>query len=359
MVEQLLEWYSSCARILPWREDPSAYRVWVSEIMLQQTRVEAVKPYFFKFIEALPDVKALALCPEDALMKLWEGLGYYNRVRNMQKAAKIILVQYGGELPAKYEELLKLPGIGPYTAGAIASIAFGMAVPAVDGNVLRVLSRLYGNEMDIAKDETKRYWESVVKERLEQMTENRRQHQNRTMVSTFNQALMELGAVICIPNGEPNCAQCPWQDICMTKQKGNWDVIPVKSKKKPRRIEHRTVLLIRSCYEGERRYVLQKRPNKGLLAGLYEFPNVLGSLPEEEVLTLVKTLGVHPVQIKKLPQAKHIFTHMVWHMRGYLIYVDELHPPQPAITFVSSYEMKHQYAIPSAFDAYLKIALER
>ena len=200
LIQPLLEWYPSHARVLPWREEPAPYRVWVSEIMLQQTRVEAVKPYFERFMKELPDIRALAECPEDRLLKLWEGLGYYNRVRNMQAAARTVMKDYGGVLPPDYEALRGLKGIGDYTAGAIASIAYGIPVPAVDGNVLRILMRVSQDDSDIMKQSVKTRARELL---LPVIPEGQ--------AGKLTQALMELGATVCVPNGEPKCPQCPWQ----------------------------------------------------------------------------------------------------------------------------------------------------
>lgn len=339
IVEPLLEWYENNKRTLPWREAVSPYRVWISEIMLQQTRVEAVKPYFERFINVLPTIQALAECPEEQLLKLWEGLGYYNRVRNMQKAAQTVMEEYGGKLPADYEELLKLKGIGHYTAGAIASIAYGIPVPAVDGNVLRVIMRLTGDDSDIMKQSVKTKVENAL---LPVMPQD--------AAGAFNQALMELGATVCVPNGAPNCEACPWQSFCLACKNGSFDRLPVKSKAKPRKIEARTVLLIR---DGEN-VVLNKRPQKGLLAGLYEFPNVLGKLTREEALRQVRQMGLHPLHIKELENAVHIFSHVEWHMAGYMIQVDSLTRNESDLLFAEIEEAEEKYAIPSAFAAYTR-----
>ena len=299
LIEPLLNWFKDHARVLPWRNEPTPYRVWVSEIMLQQTRVEAVKPYFDRFLKELPDVAALSDCPEEKLLKLWEGLGYYNRVRNMQIAAQTVMENYHGELPADYEALTKLKGIGHYTAGAIASIAFGIPVPAVDGNVLRVISRVTEDDADIMKASVRT---AMEKDLLEIMPENR--------AGAFNQALMELGATVCLPNGAPLCEACPWKEVCRAQKSGRWRELPVKSKAKARRIEDRTVLVIKA----EDKVLLHKRANKGLLAGLYEFPNVEGHLKEEEVITYLKKMGLSPIRLKKLEDSRHIFSHIEWHM---------------------------------------------
>ena len=307
IVKPLLAWFEKNARTLPWRSISTPYRVWVSEIMLQQTRVEAVKPYFERFMHALPDVKSLAECEEERLLKLWEGLGYYNRVRNMQIAAQTVMEQYDGKLPADYEKLLELKGIGHYTAGAIASIAYGIPVPAVDGNVLRILMRVSADNSDIMKQSVKTRVEQALQQVIPQ-----------DCAGSFNQALMELGAIVCVPNGEPLCDQCPWYSFCETRKRGLWQELPVKKKAKGRRIEERTVLVIR---DGER-VVLKRRPKKGLLAGLYEFPNEPGTLTEDEVLRAVQDMHLHPMRIQRLEEAKHIFSHVEWHMQGYMVEVD-------------------------------------
>lgn len=337
LVEPLLDWFEGHARILPWRESPTPYRVWVSEIMLQQTRVEAVKPYFERFTAKLPTVQALAECPEDELLKLWEGLGYYNRVRNMQIAARTVVDEYGGELPADYEELQKLKGIGHYTAGAIASIAYGIAVPAVDGNVLRVINRVSADESDIMKQSVKNAMEQAL---LEVTPQGR--------AGAFNQALMELGATVCVPNGEPKCEECPWKKMCRARIEDKISMIPVKTKAKARRIEEKTILVIR---DGDK-VVLRKRPAKGLLAGLYEFPNMQGHLSEDETLQYVKDMKLSPIRIQKLEEAKHIFSHVEWHMIGYVIKVEELDEKDENLLFVEPKDTEENYPIPAAFSKY-------
>lgn len=339
IVEPLLEWFQGNKRALPWREDPTPYRVWVSEIMLQQTRVEAVKPYFERFTAALPDVGALAGCEEERLLKLWEGLGYYNRVRNMQTAAKAVMEGHGGQLPADYGKLLELKGIGHYTAGAIASIAYGIPVPAVDGNVLRVITRVAADSSDIMKQP---FRTKVEQELLKIIPKDR--------ASAFNQGLMELGATVCLPNGAPQCGNCPWQGFCEAACRGLWEEIPVKSKAKPRKIEEKTVFIIR---DGEK-IVLRKRPARGLLAGMYEFPNTSGHLTEEEAILWVKEQNLSPIRIQKLDPAKHIFSHVEWHMAGYVVRVDELSEEKGSLLFVETAESEEHYPIPAAFSAYTK-----
>ena len=341
IAEPLLSWYDRGRRILPWREEPTPYHVWVSEIMLQQTRVEAVKPYYDRFMKSLPGIETLSKAPEEVLLKLWEGLGYYNRVRNLNKAAVKVMEEYGGIMPDSYEELLTLPGIGSYTAGAIASIAYGKPVPAVDGNVLRVLSRLRCDDRDIMQQTVKK---QVEEELLTVMPKDR--------PGDFNQALMELGAMVCIPNGEPRCRECPWEDICMAHKQGTELQFPVKTRKKPRTIEKKTILIIRD----ENKAALRKRPDKGLLAGMYEFPNMEGHLSEKEVLKWLKERGLSVLRIEPLTESKHIFTHKEWHMIGYSVRVDELERGEDLtdFIFVDQRQAKEKYPIPSAFSAYLK-----
>lgn len=338
--EPIVEWFQKEKRDLPWRKHVNAYRVWVSEIMLQQTRVEAVKPFYKRFMDELPTIKDLAEAPEDKLLKLWEGLGYYNRVRNMQKAAQQIMELHDGEFPQSYEQILNLTGIGSYTAGAISSFAFGIPKPAVDGNVLRVISRILASDEDIMK--------ASVKTKMEKWLEEVIPENNP---SDFNQGLIELGAIVCVPNGEPKCDYCPVANICKAKKLGIQNQLPVKKKAKERRIENRTVLVFQ---DGDA-VAIQKRPKKGLLAGLYEFPNKEGHLTMEEVISYSKEIGLTPVFVKELPAAKHIFSHVEWHMTGYAIKVDELEKNcKEEMIFAPPEEIQKTYSIPAAFEAYTK-----
>lgn len=338
MTEPLVAWYRENKRDLPWRHHISAYRVWVSEIMLQQTRVEAVKPFYHRFMEALPTVKDLAEAEEDLLLKLWEGLGYYNRIRNMQKAAQQIMTEYQGEFPNTFEEIRGLTGIGNYTAGAIGSIAFGIPKPAVDGNVLRVISRLLASDEDIMKASVRTSMEKALEKVIP-----------ADCPSDFNQALIELGAIVCVPNGEPKCAECPLAHLCRAKKQGIQSELPVKKKAKERRIEKKTILVFQ---DGEA-VAIRKRPKKGLLAGMYEFPNLEGELSQDEVIAYSKSIGLAPVRIKALENAKHIFSHVEWHMTGYAVRVDELEKncKEPMI-FARAEEIQEKYSIPAAFEKY-------
>ena len=339
IAEPLLAWYDTGRRILPWREEPTPYHVWLSEIMLQQTRVEAVKPYYDRFIQRLPDIESLAAVEEEELLKLWEGLGYYNRARNLKKSAIQIMAEYGGEMPSDYESLVKLSGIGSYTAGAIASIAFGQAVPAVDGNVLRILSRLRLDDRDILDARVKR---SIEEELRGIMPKDR--------PGDFNQALMELGAIVCVPNGSPKCGECPWGELCRARKQDKISEYPRKTPKKPRSIEKKTILVIQYGQQ----IALSKRPAHGLLAGMYEFPSMEGHREEEQILEYLRKSGVVPLRIRKLEPAKHVFTHKEWHMTGYLIRVDDL-SGMGEYVFVDPADIKNKYPIPSAFAAYMEL----
>ena len=303
-----------------------------------------MKPYFDRFMAVLPNIKALATAEEEQLLKLWEGLGYYNRVRNLQKAAIQIEESYGGKMPEEYQELLKLSGIGSYTAGAISSIAYGKKNPAVDGNVLRVVARLRKDERLITDQKVK---EAVEQDLAEIMPEDR--------PGDFNQAMMELGACVCIPNGTPLCLQCPLNRLCMAHADGVETDFPKKGGKKPRKIEEKTILVIRD----ENRAAIRKRAGKGLLAGLYEFPSLEGYRTAEEVAAYLASKGISVLRIRPLEGAKHVFTHKEWHMKGYMIRVDELEHRMPAgdikdWLFVEPWETEERYPIPSAFAAYTK-----
>jgi len=344
MIDDLLKWYDENARVLPWRNQNNAYYTWVSEIMLQQTRVEAVKGYFARFISELPDVKALAEADPDKLMKLWEGLGYYNRVRNMQKAAITVMDEYDGVLPNDYKELLKLSGIGTYTAGAIASIAYNIPVPAVDGNVLRVTKRLTGSYDDITLAKVKKELEEDL---LEVMPKDRS--------GDFNQAIMDLGATVCLPNGAPLCDKCPLSHCCEAYKKGITDELPVKPSKKARKLVDKTVFL----FKWNNKYALHKRGDKGLLAGLWEFPNLDEKLSIEKLESVLEENGILEYELELLGEAKHIFSHVEWHMLGYRVLVssynntlfDEIFEE---LVWVSKDEILEEYAIPTAFSAYSK-----
>ncbi|MCH5268251.1 MAG: A/G-specific adenine glycosylase [Lachnospiraceae bacterium] len=337
IVEPLLDWYASHARDLPWRGSPGPYHVWLSEIMLQQTRVEAVKGYYERFLQALPDVSDLAVVEEDRLMKLWQGLGYYNRARNLQRAAQVICTEYGGRFPQEYDEWLALPGIGEYTAGAITSIALGKKEPAVDGNVYRIYTRLEADDTDITGTAFKRRVREEIKEILPDNA------------GAFNQALMDLGAVVCIPNGEPHCSVCPIAEYCKAYQQGNMTDYPNKPAKKKRRIEKRTIFLLE--YQGK--YLIQKRPSQGLLAGMWEFPGQDGHLSLEALRENMYHWKLAR-EIKLLGSAKHIFSHVEWHMLGYELSLLQLPGElQGQGIFCDRQMLREEYSIPSAFSFYL------
>lgn len=333
----LLDWYDGAARALPWRDDPTPYRVWVSEMMLQQTRVEAVIPYFRRFVAELPDAAALAAVPDERLLKLWEGLGYYSRARSLKKAAVQVVERHGGRLPASFEALLDLPGLGDYAAGAVASIAFGLRVPAVDGNVLRVFARLLDCDGDVTSTAVRRRMRALVRSLLPERR-----------VGDFNQALMELGALICLPNGAPRCDDCPAARLCLARVSGRAATLPVKPPKKARPIEERTVLLLTSP-DG---LALRRRPAQGLLASMWEPPNAGGWLGEAEAAALTAQWGLAPLALKRCPDARHIFTHVEWRMRVWRISCAAA-PPPPGWQWADAEALQRRVALPNAFRAAL------
>lgn len=329
--EALLPWYAVSARDLPWRADREPYHVWLSEIMLQQTRVEAVRGYYARFLAALPDIPSLAAASEEQLLKLWEGLGYYSRARQLGRAARVIMDKHNGVFPRDYADIRALPGIGDYTAGAVASICFGQPVPAVDGNVLRVVSRICGDDACVDLPATK----AAYREALAAVYP-------RGKCGEFTQALMELGATVCIPRGEPRCETCPCVDFCAAHRNGNAADYPVRAAKRARRIEERTVFLLRS----EGRLALLRRPPTGLLAGLWELPNQLGYLSPDEAMAQADEWGCAPLAVGDPIEKVHIFTHVEWRMRAYSIDCAAAMPP---FTWADEAELAGIYALPSAF----------
>ena len=325
----LVPWYRENRRELPWRENREPYRIWVSEIMLQQTRVEAVKGYYARFLDRLPDVEALAACDDDELHKLWEGLGYYSRVRNLKKAAGVIVSRHGGEFPRDYAAVRALPGIGDYTAGAICSIAFDLPTPAVDGNVLRVLARLRADGEPIDLPAVKKRVQGELAEIYP-----------ADCPGEFTQALMELGATVCVPNGEPKCGACPCREFCEGRE--HWQKFPAKLPKKAKKQEDRTVFLLH-CGE---HYAIEKRPNKGLLAGLWQFPNVAGHLDAVEAVAWAEEMGLHPRHVERSMDRHHIFTHIRWDLRGWFLEVAEM---AGGFTWLTLDEIDDQAALPTAF----------
>ena len=334
----LLDWYQQHKRTLPWRDQGNPYYIWVSEIMLQQTRVEAVIPYYNRFIKVLPDIRSLAECPDDLLMKLWEGLGYYSRARNMKWAARQVQEECGGRLPEEAGDLMRLRGIGEYTAGAVASIAFGKPVLSIDGNVLRVVSRLMAEHGDISAPKTKRR----IREALFTVFPQDRP-------GDFNQALMELGRTICLPHGRPKCGICPVRDCCRAFAGGNMTEFPVKRPPKGRRVEDRTILIVTD----PEKILLVRRPSKGLLAGMYEPLNLPGRKSEEDVAAELEKMGLSPAELKTLPEARHIFSHVEWRMQAYLVHTLSLsYPVLEDVIYVRKDSASDRYPIPSAYEAY-------
>ena len=332
--EALLPWYWENHRDLPWRQDRDPYHIWVSEIMLQQTRVEAVKGYYARFLKTLPTVAVLAECDDELLHKLWEGLGYYSRVRNLKIAAQQIMEQHNGVFPHTYEEILALPGIGEYTAGAICSIAFDLPTPAVDGNVLRVMSRLTDDATPV---DLPAYKKSVQQQLRSVYPPN---------AGDFTQALMELGATLCGPNRKPDCENCPCKTFCLGFAHKTAEDLPVKSPKRGRREEQYTVFIL-SC---DGKIALQKRPEKGLLAGLWQFPNVLGKLDTIAALEQVEKLGLNMSEIIMQVERRHVFTHIEWDMCGIYAEVRDCGGP---FTWFTKSQIMSEAALPTAFRQFL------
>ena len=335
---RLVPWCREQRRDLPWRRSPTPYQVWISEIMLQQTRIEAVIPYYERFLAELPDPAALAAVPEERLLKLWEGLGYYSRARNLKKAAVMLMEQYGGRLPSSAAELRKLPGIGDYTAGAIASIACGEPEPAVDGNVLRVVMRLTACGDDVLSQKTR----SRVTEEL------RRIYPSGEAAGFLTEGLMELGETLCLPNGEPRCALCPLGDLCLAHRGGRESEFPTRSPKRERRAETLTVLLLR-CGG---RYALRRRGSKGLLAGMWEFPHLPGRLTEAELRAALAERGLSAGEIRPCGESTHVFTHIEWHMTGYFA---DISRESGEFVWKTPDEIRTGFAVPTAFRAYQKL----
>lgn len=343
----LLPWYEKNRRDLPWRRDKDPYHVWLSEIMLQQTRVEAVIDYYHRFLAVLPTIKALAEADEETLLKLWEGLGYYNRARNLQKAAKVVMELHGGAFPQTLDAIRALPGVGPYTAGAIGSICFDLPAPAVDGNVLRVVTRVLEDGANIDKQSTK----AAIEAKLQPLYE-------AGSCGALTQALMELGACVCLPNGAPQCERCPLQKVCLAKQHNTWAQFPVRDPKKARKILFKTVLVLQ-CGD---RFAIRKRGKTGLLASLWEFPNIDVSMTHQsdpdaaaqEALQAAADFGAAPTDLVMQTGYTHIFTHVEWHMTGYLIACRKT--PQRFV-WVTREQLEGAFALPSAFRPFWELAV--
>lgn len=332
----ILNWYDNNRRILPWRENPTPYHIWISEIMLQQTQVQTVLPYFERFTAILPDIKSLANAEQNHLHKLWEGLGYYSRVDNLKKAAQVVMSDYDGCLPEDYDCLRTLPGIGPYTAGAIASIAFGQRVCAVDGNVLRILSRMSAYDAPINVSSHAKPLQILAQSLVP-----------AHRPGDFNQALMDLGAMVCSANGAPHCKDCPVSNGCLANSKGLTGVLPIKKPKKPRTVEYHSMIIL-LC---EHQVWIRKRPQGQLLAGLWEFLDIPDTLNEETLLITLNELQLQPTKIEPLGAARHIFTHKEWHMNGWLIYLSQPKGPDNG-KWVDLSDLETIYALPGALSFY-------
>lgn len=332
-VNDILVWYQAHRRELPWRRDKDPYHVWISEIMLQQTRIEAVITYYKKFMDKLPTVYELANVEDDELLKLWEGLGYYNRVRNLKKAAQMIISEYDGVFPTTYQQLINLPGIGEYTASAIASICFLEKQVTVDGNVMRVYTRFYNDFSNISKESTRKMIQRNLLEIVPKESGN------------FNEGMMEIGEQVCIPNGMPKCELCPLVNHCLSYRNRNYFEFPVRDEKKEKPITVFTVLV----FVWNNKTLVQKRTAPGLLHNLFEFVNVEGLKDEKEVLAISNTYGVVS-SIKKSITYTHVFTHKKWEMHSYFIFMDEVNCPN---LFTTVQEVEDKMAIPTAFQPFL------
>lgn len=340
---KLTMWYDTHKRSLPWRDTGNPYDIWLSEIMLQQTRIEAVRPKYLRFKKEIPDIKTLAETDTDRLLYLWEGLGYYSRIRNMHKCAQVLVEKYDGKLPADYNALLKLPGIGSYTAGAIASIAYGIPVSAVDGNVMRVLARYFEIDDDVRDSSTKKMVESII------MNLFSKEH-DTSFVSSFNQGLMELGETVCLPNALPQCNICPWSKTCHAYKNKTIEKYPYRSALKERKIIHRTIFVIR---DGNN-FLLHKRPDHGLLARMYEFPGTDSWLTKEETIQELESMGLTPLKIKELPDSVHKFTHLEWQMKAYEVTVGEISHLSDKMYILADKKSLSSKALPSAFSKYIQ-----
>lgn len=334
--DALLPWFSQSARDLPWRRDREPYHVWLSEIMLQQTRVEAVRGYYARFLSVFPTIRDLADAPEDQVLKLWEGLGYYSRARNLQKAAKVVTEQSGGVFPTEYDAIRALPGVGDYTAGAIASICFDRPTPAVDGNVLRVVSRVTGLYLPVTEEPVK----SAVRSALAEVYPH-------GSCGKFTQSLMELGATVCVPNGAPRCWECPVRAICRADADHTAELLPVRAEKKARKIEEKTVFVLR-CGD---RLAVCRRPDHGLLAGLWQLPETDGCLDLAGVRETLAAWGVSARLISEPYPAVHVFTHREWHMRCYAVQCGDM---PDRFQWVTDAELAGEIALPTAYRVCLK-----
>lgn len=334
--DPLLLWYRKQHRELKWRHTTNPYHIWLSEIMLQQTRVEAVKGYYDRFLKEVPNIAALSNISEEKLLKLWEGLGYYNRARNLQKAAIQIMESHNGEFPITYDEVLNLPGIGEYTAGAICSICYDQPTPAVDGNVLRVMMRLSNCRDNVDDNKTKK----EAREQLISLYET-------GSCGELTQALMELGAVVCIPNGMPKCDSCPLKEQCLAYQNHTYDELPVRKIKKKRRIEEKTVFVLHDGIQ----YGIRKRKENGLLANMWEFFHTEGKLTVDEAVQYVSDQGFEPVLLEKEIPYTHVFSHVEWRMTAYYI---ACHNKRKELVWVDRKDLEDRYALPTAFKVFLE-----
>jgi len=338
IIEKLLQWYPAHCRELPWRKTVTPYRVWVSEIMLQQTRVEAVRGYFERFISRFPTIQSLAKASEEELMKYWEGLGYYSRARNLLKAARVIVEKFSGEFPSRYEEIIALPGIGTYTAGAIASIAFGLPTPAVDGNVLRVYSRVFADDRDVLSERTKK----DVINALQGV------YPTGKSATILTQSLMELGAIVCVPNGQPHCDICPLAQICLSNQRGEQTLRPNRKEKNARKVYNLSVFLLKAG----NKIAVEKRQDHGVLFGQYQFPCLYGDLGIDNCVEYLVKQGAKHLSPLYEKNETHVFTHVLWNMKVFAFTCDQ---PFGSFRWATEEEIQKQIALPSAFRKFLPL----
>lgn len=335
IVKPIVKWYQKEEKNLPWKQDKEPYHIWISEIMLQQTRIEAVKKYYGRFMKELPTAKDLASIEEERLLKLWEGLGYYSRARNLKRAAQIIVDKYHGEVPNQYDDLIMLPGIGEYTAGAIASICANEKVTAVDGNVLRVISRVIGSRENVLLPETKKKITKIIQEILPKES------------GDFNEGVMEIGEKICVPNGIPLCEKCPIQEFCYARKNNVTDEIPVREKALKRKVVNKIVFVIKTR---DGKIAIRKRENKGLLSGLYELPNLDRITEEKQIEEIIRNWNLKLIEMTQKKDKKHIFTHIEWHMQHYEIVVEK---GNKEFIWVSERQLNSEYPLPTAFAKFL------
>ena len=335
--EQIVKWYQENKRDLPWRKGKNPYHIWISEIMLQQTRIEAVIGYYYRFLEKIPDIKTLATIEEKSLLKLWEGLGYYNRARNLKIAANQIENEYQGKFPTTYVEIIKLKGIGEYTASAISSICYNEPQVTIDGNVLRVFTRFYNDQRNIDEPRTKK----SIREYLQKIIPEES--------GDFNQGLMEIGETICIPNGIPKCNICPLKKDCLANHYNTYQDLPIRKKKIVKKQEDYTVLI----FQNQDEVAIYQRTKESLLNNLWGFPQIEGLFSMEEIKDYLIKQNIKYQYIQQGIQNTHIFTHKKWNMISYKIRLTTNYSLKQ-YKWKKISEIKEEFAIPTAYKPFLE-----